>query len=313
MLMNMQDIERKGPPEAPQGPGDGPGNGVPPGIAVVIPHYNDTERLSRCLAVICAGDLTGVEVVVADNGSTQPLAGIQAAFPMVRFVTEARKGAAWARNTGVLATTAPILAFIDSDCRPAADWLTQARQAGARRDADLFGGRVDVFDETPPPRSGAEAFEAVFAFDWKGYIERQGFAVTANLVTRREVFDSIGGFRGPVTEDMDFCFRARDKGWRLMAVPEMAVGHPSRSDWPALERKWRRTTSENWELGGRRRLAWSLKALAMPVSALAHLPRIVKSPHLNGAGERLAAAGTLLRLRFLRMTWMLRQAAGGSV
>lgn len=291
------------------GPGPNPG----PVIAVIIPHYNDTERLGRCLEVICAGDLSEAEVVVADNGSTQPLDGLKAAFPLVRFVTEPRKGAAWARNTGVAATTAPLLAFTDSDCLPAADWLARAREVGLRRDADLFGGRVDVFDETPPPRTGAEAFEAVFAFDWKNYVERQGFAVTANLVTRREVFDSVEGFRGPVTEDMDFCFRAREKGWRLVAVPEMAVGHPSRPDWPALARKWRRTTHENWELGGRRRLPWAMKALAMPVSAVAHLPRVMRSPRLSGPGERLAAAGTLLRLRLARMAWMLRQAAGGSV
>ena len=58
------------------------------------------------------------------------------------------------------------------------------------------------------------------------------------------------------------------------------------------------------------RLKWALKGLAMPVSILVHLPKIVQSPALPGPRDRWRAAVTLLRLRLLRMVWMLRQAAG---
>lgn len=301
MLMNMPDTETQA--------GDARG----PEIAVVIPHYNDTDRLDRCLAILTAGDLSDVEIVVADNASTLPLDGIMARYPMVRFVTETRKGAGHARNRGVLATSAPILAFTDSDCLPAADWLAQARAAGRRTDGDIWGGPIDLFDETPPPRSGAEAFEAVFAFDWRSYIEKKGFTVTANAVTRREVFDDAGPFQAVVTEDKEWCLRAAAKGWRVRAAPDMRVGHPSRSDWPALRRKWERTTRETYELEGGSRSRWLLRALAMPVSAVAHLPRILFSDRLSSPRERLAGALVLVRLRCLRMGWMLRQAAGRDI
>ena len=88
---------------------------------------------------------------------------------------ETEKGAAVARNRGVAETTAPRLFFIDADCIPAPDWLAVGREVAVR--ADLIGGRVDVFDETPAPRSGAEAFETVFAFNFRKYIEVQGFSV----------------------------------------------------------------------------------------------------------------------------------------
>jgi hypothetical protein len=94
------------------------------------------------------------------------------------------------------------------------------------------------------------------------------------------------------------------------------VAHPTRGDWPALERKWRRLTAEGFALEGPRpagRIRWALRALAMPASAAAHLPRLLLSPRLAGPGERLRGAGVLLRLRLLRMVWMLRQAAGGAV
>lgn len=290
------------------------GGGTVDDLAVIIPHYNDTRRLTRCLGALGRQDLTGVEVVVVDNGSTEPLAPIMAAYPFARFVTEAEKGAGPARNRGVVETRAPLIAFLDADCLPAEDWIARARATGGRNDGDLFGGRIDVFDETPPPRSGAEAFEAVFAFDWRGYIEKKGFSVTANLVTRREVFLDTGPLKNGLSEDLEWCRRATSKGWRLRAAEDLRVSHPSRSDWPALKKKWNRTTREAYEFeGSTSRGRWVLKALAMPASAVAHLPKVLASSRLSGPGERVRAAGTLFRLRLQRMVWMLRQAGGGQI
>ena len=285
-----------------------------PDAAVIIPHYNDVVRLERCLTVLAAGDLRGVDLVVVDNGSSQSLESLRAAFPMVRFFIEPEKGAAAARNRGVRETTAPVLIFIDADCLPTPDWLDMARLVQPR--ADLIGGRVDVFDETPPPRSGAEAFEAVFAFNFRNYIEVQGFTGAGNLVTRRDVFVEVGDFVNGVSEDRDWSMRAVAKGFQLIYEDGMVVNHPSRSDWPALRHKWHRLTRELCASNGfsrSDRLRWGLRGLAMPISALAHLPKTVFSPKLASPAERVAAATTLMRLRFLRMGWMLRQALGFAI
>lgn len=282
-----------------------------PDAAVIIPHYNDVVRLERCLASLAAGDLRGVDLVVVDNGSSQSLEGLRASFPMVRFFIEPEKGAAAARNRGVRETTAPVLIFIDADCVAAPDWLDIARLVQPR--ADLIGGRVDVFDETPPPRSGAEAFEAVFAFNFRNYIEVQGFTGAGNLVTRRDVFEDVGDFVNGLSEDRDWSMRAVAKGFRLIYEDALVVSHPSRSDWAALRHKWHRLTRELCASNGFSRwdrLRWGLRGLAMPVSALAHLPKTLFSPKLASPSERVAAAATLMRLRLLRMGWMLRQAFG---
>lgn len=282
-----------------------------PDAAVIIPHYNDTVRLERCLAALTAGDLRGVDILVVDNGSNQSLSGLQKAFPMVRFLIEPEKGAAAARNRGVRETTAPVLIFIDADCLPAPDWLDMARHVQPR--GDLIGGRVDVFDETPPPRSGAEAFEAVFAFNFRNYIEVQGFTGAGNLVTRRDVFEDVGDFVNGVSEDRDWSMRAVAKGYQLIYEDGLVVSHPSRSDWAALRHKWHRMTRELCASNGaasQDRLRWGLRSLAMPISAIAHLPKVLFSTKLNGWGERYRGAATLIRLRLLRMVWMLRQAMG---
>lgn len=284
-----------------------------PDAAIIIPHYNDVARLVRGLEALVPQIDADIDLVVVDNASTVSLDPARDRFPQIRIVTEPLKGAANARNRGVAETTAPLLFFIDSDCLAADDWVANARATLQRTGADLVGGRVNVFDETPPPRSGAEAFETVFAFDFKTYIEKKGFSGSGNLVTRREVFLATGPFIHGLSEDLDWCRRATAKGFRLAYDDALRVSHPTRSDWPALVRKWRRLTEEAFGVNGRsptRRAVWAGRALAMPLSVLAHAPRVLGHPALTG-GERVRALVTLARLRLTRMVWMLGQAARG--
>ncbi|MGJ8583658.1 MAG: glycosyltransferase family 2 protein [Marinosulfonomonas sp.] len=284
-------------------------------VAIIIPHYDDTERLERCLSALMLNNLENVEVLVIDNGSPIPPGEkLLPYFPTVRFLTEPEKGAGPARNRGVRESRAPILAFLDADCIPASDWVNVAR-AGLSR-GDVIGGRVDVFDETPAPRSGAEAFEAVFAFQTREYIETKGFSITANLITSRVVFEDVGPFRPHVSEDAEWGQRATSKGYRLVYDDRLLVRHPSRNDWTALRSKWLRLTREDFALQNIRRpglsakVFWTTKALAMPVSVVLHLPKILSSSKIDTAQERMRCIGTLARLRFQRMIWMLKQING---
>jgi len=291
-----------------------PAGAPSPDIAVIIPHYNDVDRLERCLSELMQNEVGNAEILVVDNNSPTPPTRLHDTFPNIRFLSESEKGAGPARNHGVALSTAPVLLFIDADCVPDHDWLSVARAVAPK--ADLIGGRVDVFDETPPPRNGPEAFEKVFAFDFRTYIEVKGFSGSGNLITTRPVFEDVGPFRTVVSEDSDWSYRATAKGYRLIYEDGLRVSHPSRSDWAALRHKWHRLTKESFALmqsnrpgmGGR--LRWAAKALAMPVSVLVHLPKLFLSPKLDSFGERLRGAGTLIRLRLVRMGWMLQQAAG---
>lgn len=288
-------------------------------LAVIIPHYNDTARLQTCLEAlapqIAAQDRGAVELVVVDNGSTQDLGSVDALlaarFPGARLIYEPGKGAALARNRGVAETAALHLLFLDADCVPAPDWLATALDlAGPDQ---VVGGRIDVFDETPGPRSGAEAFETVFAFNQRRYVTRKGFSVTANLLTTRAVFDRTGDFINALSEDFDWCHRAVACGTPLVYEDRLAVAHPTRQDWTALRRKWRRLTEESFAThgtGAGARILWALKAAGVLVSGLVHLPRVLGHKRLSGV-EKGRAAVTLLRLRTARAGWMLRQAIAG--
>lgn len=280
-------------------------------VAIIIPHYNDIARLRRCLDALMPQVDDGIDVVVADNASPTSPEDALGDWSGVRLVVQPQKGAGPARNAGVAATDAPWLMFLDADCVPRHDWVARGREIAD--ETSVIGGRVEVFDETPPPRSGAEAFETVFAFKMRKYLEAEAYLGSGNLVTSRHVFETTGGFRPAVSEDKDWSQRAAAAGFRLVYDDDLVVGHPSRGDWKDLRRKWQRLTTERFLLeveGPSNRLAWAARALMMPASAVAHAPRILSHPDLD-AGEKGRALMTLARIRLARMSWMLRQSATG--
>lgn len=279
--------------------------------AIIIPHYNDGRRLRLCLAALAPQVGPNHEVAVVDNASSEDLTWVRRDFPFVQLLTQPEKGAANARNMGVERTTAPRLLFVDADCVPASDWV--ARSTAAIADQSVVGGKVDVHDETAPPRSGAEAFEAVFAFNFKRYIETVGFTGAGNMITWRSIFNDVGGFRHGVSEDIDWSRRAVAAGHSITFAPDVVVSHPTRSDWKALRHKWLRLTEEMFSLRektARARLLWSLRAIAVLCSPARDGFRLLASARLADSTERARGLLTLLRLRGLRAVWMLRQAVG---
>lgn len=273
-------------------------------ISVIIPHYNDLDGLDRCLTALAAQSLPRAcyEIVVADNMSPCGEAAVRHAIHgRARLVFAAERGAGPTRNAAVAAARGAVLAFTDADCVPDPGWL--AAGLAALEADDIAGGAVTLlFAGTR--KSGAEAYEAVFAFNNRRYVEREGFSVTANLFCRREVYAATGPFRVGMSEDRDWCHRARALGYRLGYAPGARVAHPARQDWRALLAKWRRLNAElyaNTLMAPAGRLRWFMAMAAMPLSILVHVPRVLASPTLADLQERARGAATLARLRFWRL------------
>ena len=137
-------------------------------VSIILPHYNDLENLKLCIALLEKQSFPRerFEIVVAENNSACGFdAVVQACGPGVFVIPAPLQGAAEARNAAIRAAKGDILAFIDSDCRPALDWLE--RGVAALDKGDLVGGCVDVDVGDPAHPTAVEAFELVFAFDYR--------------------------------------------------------------------------------------------------------------------------------------------------
>ena len=273
-------------------------------VSVIVPHYNDLEGLDICLAALGRQSFPTerMEIVVADNASPQGHAAVeQAVAGRARVVTVNERGAGPARNGGAAASCGEILAFIDSDCQAHAAWLIEGIKALER--CDIAGGSVDVLVKDPERMTPAEAFERIFAFNMEHYVKQKGFVGSGNLFCRRAVFEAVGPFGSGVSEDVDWSHRATAKSFRIGYAPLARVGHPARRSWAELRRKWERINLETYGLVTRRRfgrLSWLKTFLLLPISALAHTPKVLASHQLTWR-QKLSALGMLYRLRLWRM------------
>lgn len=276
-----------------------------PRISVVVPHYNDLERLDRCLAALVSQTIArdDYEIIVADNISPCGMPAVEAVVAgRARIVTATTPGAGPARNAGAEVAHGAILAFTDSDCVPEPQWLEKG-VAALGREGDFIGGGMKVLVPFDRPMSGAEAFETVFAFDNARYVRQLHFTVTANLICPRDLFFKVGPFRTAVSEDNEWCWRAREMGFSIGYAGDALVGHPARANWTQLKGKWQRICAERYALIRQRgggSLRWIgktwLELPAIPVHAI----RVLTDNRLPGIRARLAALGTLVCIRLWR-------------
>jgi GT2 family glycosyltransferase len=267
-------------------------------VSVVVPHYNDLSGLSLLLDSLDRQTVPRdrYELVVADNNSPQGLSAVQDVVgERGRVFSVAEKGAGPARNAGAKETRAPYLAFIDADCIAHPEWLERGLKALADHpQPHVLGGRVEVTWERAASHTPAECFEKVFAFDNRTYVEKKGFTVTANLMCAKEVFDRVGPFRNGVSEDVDWCLRAKSLGFEVRYADDVIVEHPPRRDFGQLFHKWRRLTAEMLNLDAERpgwRARWAVKAALLPVSIPVALPTAVLSRNLTATDKVKAVIG----------------------
>ena len=217
----------------------------PPAVSVVLCTYNRARLLEGAIEAL-AGQTPGTpyEVVVVDNASTDDTpAVIEAAVArwpdLVRAVREARQGLSYARNAGIAAATAPIVAFTDDDVRVSADWIgTIARTFAEHPEAVMAGGRVLPRWRGSRPAWLNEKRWAPLGLQDHGAVPfvtgagRPACLIGANLAVRAAVFAAHGAFDPAVqrvrdgvgsTEDHAF----QERLWRYGLIgryePSMVV------------------------------------------------------------------------------------------
>jgi glycosyltransferase involved in cell wall biosynthesis len=283
-----------------------------PQVTVVIPHLNQPEALEACLASLEAQSLArgSYEVIVVDNGSDTPPLSIVARHPVARLLQELRPGPGLARNRGAEAALGEILCFIDADCRADPHWLERAVNTLSAAPAHtVLGGDVRIWRDDKSEFGAIEAFESVFAYRFKMYIEKHGYSGTGNLAVRRTDFETVGPFLGlAVAEDVEWGKRARSAGMTIRYEPSMIVYHPARRNLQELFVKWDRHIQHELTVARRKPLwliRWFARAGLVLVSPLVHSGQVIFSDRLQGWLPRLEAIAVLIVSRSYRAWRML--------
>lgn len=282
-----------------------------PLISVIIPHLNQAEELECCLASLDAQRLerTLFEVIVVDNGSTSPPYAVIGDHPGTHLLHEKQPGPGPARNTGIQQSTGEILALIDADCRAHPDWLRNALHALESQEGTILGGDVRIWRNGRKTFTAIEAYECVFAYCFKLYIEQRGFSGTGNLVVRRSYFERVGPFAGiDLAEDMDWGQRACRAGFQFRYVPEMIVFHPARRTFHELCVKWDRHIQHALNIARDKpgwRIRWLARTLAVLGSPAIDFAKVLSSDRIHGTAACFKAILVLVAIRAHRARKMV--------
>ncbi|WP_432561327.1 glycosyltransferase family 2 protein [Kineococcus sp. SYSU DK003] len=272
-----------------------------PFVDVVVP-VKDDPRLEACIRALLAQDHPAdrFRIIVADNGSREPRHDLADLDPRVSVLVEPRPGSYAARNAAVARAHGDVLAFTDSDTLPDPGWISHAVRA-LQDGAQVVAGRVRVYPRDTARPHPVEAFEVVNAFRQDRTV-RQGFAVTANIVVPRDVFDAVGPFNAdlPSGGDAEWCGRAVAAGFALTYVDDAVVAHPARESYAEAWKKLCRVQHGRQlrvRAGERPPGELSVKAFYPPVGSIL---RAARSRELTGVRSRVAYVVGAFYMRYGR-------------
>jgi GT2 family glycosyltransferase len=193
-------------------------------VTVVVPTVDRTVLLDRCLAGLARPQGADFDVIVVHDGHPGVVDVIERWVPSlpVRGLQISERGAAAKRNAGWRAATAPVIAFTDDDCQPAAGWL-DASMAALETDIDLVQGRIE-------PHPDDHAVTGVFARTLDQPIASDTYP-NANLVYRRSALERVAGFDESFWgggEDTDLAWRVIESGGNVAFAKDALVFHAIR-------------------------------------------------------------------------------------
>lgn len=241
-----------------------------PSLDIAICTRNRPEPLARCLDSLkrlgFMSDPDRIRVLVVDNAPPDDRTEqVARRHPEAVYVREPRPGLDFARNRALEAGTSELIAYLDDDVVVDRSWLEGLREAWrANPDAAAFTGPILPLElET----TAQVVFERIGGFGKNFERMRFGpvwaesatypcgagvFGAGANMVFRRSVLQSLGGFDEaldtgaplPGGGDLDAFYRVVRAGYPLIREPRLLVYHQHRREYKQLRHQmW------TWGLG----------------------------------------------------------------
>jgi len=293
-------------------------------VSVVIPVFNDSERLKLCLKALenQTYPRDSYEVIVVDNGSDSPVELAPALFPQVQVAQESRPGSYAARNAGIMLSRGDVIAFTDSDCIPAADWIEKGVAALLSvPNCGLVAGQVKVFAQNPTHPTMSELYEMVFAFPQEENIKQKHFGVTANLFTFRDVIEKVGLFDANLKSagDVKWTMGVYSYGYKQVYADDVCVLHPARRSLREIYKKHIRISGGHHDIhpSNRPRFLRFTKHLVLGLlNPFIHLiyqgkaRRIFSDPQLQGIKQKTQVIFVLFFAQYTKTIERLRLILG---
>ena len=217
------------------------------GTAVVILNYNGVNFLKKYLPTVIRYS-QGAEIVVADNASTDDsVAFMKREFPQITLLeNKENAGFAGGYNWALSQIKAKYYVLLNSDIEVTPNWLEPViqlmesdQQIAAcqpkirsvfQKDYFEYAGASGGFiDQWGYPFCRGRIFEAVEKDEGQYDDVREVFWATgACMFVRADVYHKLGGLDEDFfahMEEIDFCWRAKNEGYKIMVQPASVIYH----------------------------------------------------------------------------------------
>ena len=207
-----------------------------PRFSVIVPVYNRIDEVRDLMASLDRQTLKNFEVVIVEDGSTQPCEGVLAEFPNVnvKYYYKDNEGRSIARNYGMEHARGDYFIFFDSDCVIPEDYFKTVTEELDSKPTDCFGGpdaAHDSFTDTQKAINYSMTSFLTTGGIRGGKVSLEKFVPrTFNMGFSRDVYNKVGGFREMFSEDIDMSTRIRNAGFEVSLLRPAFVYHKRRVD-----------------------------------------------------------------------------------
>jgi glycosyltransferase involved in cell wall biosynthesis len=200
-----------------------------PLVSIVVPYYNMGAYLPETLASLAAQDYSRTEVIVVNDGSTDPdaldvWAQMQAKYPRFRWVTQDNQGLGGARNAGLAAAKGEFFLPVDADNIARPDMVSRFVKAlQLNPHLSVATCYFLAFEET------ADIAEGKFPYAYRPCggpfvaAALRNVYGDANAMSRTEALRSVGGYetdKDTTCEDWEMYVKLVGRGHCIDVVPE---------------------------------------------------------------------------------------------
>jgi len=207
-----------------------------PGISVIIPVYNRPHDIAACLDSLLRLDYPEdkLEIIVVDDASTDETPDVISRYPVNMIRNKKNRQAPYSRNLAAAGAKGEILAFIDSDCLADRTWLRELTPAFKDPKIAAAGGMVESYYHTRPLDRYEQVRSSLKMGLWPKRSSNNNpffYVPSCNLLVRKDVFLQTDGFNESlvVGEDVDLCWRIRNRGLHIDYQPSGSVFHKHRN------------------------------------------------------------------------------------
>lgn len=206
-----------------------------PKYSIIIPVYNRIDEVDDLLKSLAAQKCKDFEVIIVEDGSTNPCNEIVASYSDkidIKYYFKDNEGRSIARNYGMERSSGDYLIFFDSDCVIPPDYFAVLTQSLEKSPVDCFGGpdaAHESFSNTQKAINYSMTSFLTTGGIRGGKVQLEKFTPrTFNMGFSREVYDKVGGFREMFSEDIDMSTRIRNAGFGISLIRAAYVYHKRR-------------------------------------------------------------------------------------